>query len=64
MNTYQKLVKQYGYCEGLCGVNEDKENVIVSIDKESATIVTIQHNGFIRTNIYHEDGISEELFSH
>lgn len=64
MTTYDELVARYGYVQGACGINEDDENVIVSIDEESATITTLQKNGFIRTNIYHIDGINEELYSH
>lgn len=64
MTTYQELFNKHGFIEGLCGVNEDKENVIVSIDEECATIRTFQKNGFIRTNVYYKDGFSEELYSH
>lgn len=64
MTHYEELVKRHGLCDGLCGINEDGESVIVSIDEESATIRTAQSNGFMRTNIYHKDGTSEELFSH
>jgi hypothetical protein len=63
-STYEELVAKHGHIEGYCGVNEDKENVVVSIDDECATIVTFQKNGFIRTNIYHKDGTNEELYSH
>jgi len=61
---YEELLKRHGYCEGLSGMNEDGELVIVSIDHERAVIKTSQHNGWIRTNIYHKDGTSEELFDH
>ena len=64
MDKYTELRKKYGLCEGLCGNNEDGEHVIVSIDKEKATIRTAQHNGFIRTNVYWKDGTYEELYSH
>ena len=66
MTDYERLLKKHGKCEGLCGVNEDGENVIVSIDDRTATIRTFQKNGFIRINVYHndDDGTSEELFEH
>ena len=61
---YDLLLQKYGYCDALCGNNEDGELVIVSIDKEKATIKTSQHNKFIRVNIYWKDGTSEELYEH
>lgn len=64
MNTYDELLKRHGYCEGLCGNNEDGEHVIVSIDKEKAIVKTAQYNGFIRVNVYWKDGTYEELYEH
>ena len=64
MDRYQELLKKHGYCEALCGVNEEYENVMLSIDKESACVRTLQKNGWIRINIYHKDGTYEELYEH
>ena len=63
MTTYEKLVKKHGYIDtAKCGINEDGEDVIVSIDEESACVRTLQKNGWMRINIYYPDGTSEELF--
>ena len=65
MNDYEELVAKYGYIEEYqCGKNEDGENVMVSIDKDCACIRTYQRNGFVRVNIYHNDGTIEELYEH
>ena len=62
MTTYSKLKHQFGYCEGMVGKNEDKEDVIVTIDKENATVVTVQANGWHRINTYWPDGTEEETY--
>ena len=59
---YKELLKQFGYCEALCGTNEDNENVIVSIDKECASVRTLQNNCWQRINIYYKDGTEEEYY--
>lgn len=62
MTTYEKLKNQFGYCEALVGVNEDNENVIVSIDKECASVRTLQSNRWQRINIYYKDGLEDEVY--
>ena len=62
MTTYQRLVKKHGYVEGLVGVNEDGEYAMVTIDKECATIATVQDNSWTRINVYYPDGTEEELY--
>ena len=47
----------------LSGDNADGEPVIVSINKTNISIKTCQHNGWMRTNIYHSDGTTEELYN-
>ena len=64
MTDYERLLKKHGKCEGLCGVNEDGENVIVSIDDRLAEVKTLQKNGWIRVNTYWYDGTSEETYIH
>ena len=59
---YEKLVKQFGYCEGMVGKDEDNDSVIVSIDKKCATIRTLQDNGWARINVYWKDGTVEEYY--
>lgn len=60
--NYDYLYKKYGLVRGLVTQNSDGENVIVTIDEESACLRTFQHNDWIRTNIYYPDGTSEELY--
>ncbi len=65
MTRYEELVNQFGYIEAGVGMNDDGENVIVSIDKKCASVRTIQHNSkFQRVNIYYPDGTEEELYEH
>lgn len=63
MTYYQELVRKHGFVEGYTGRNEDGLFVIVTIDSESASIRTLQENGWIRENIYYPDGTEEELYS-
>ena len=62
MTTYQQLVDKYGFIDGLVGTNENDECVMVSIDDDTATLRTIQENGWNRINVYHKDGTEEELY--
>lgn len=62
MTHYEELLNQFGYCEGMVGADIDGDNVIVTIDEESAEVKTLQKNGWIRINIYYPDGASEELY--
>lgn len=45
------------------GENEEGEKVVVSVNKDNITVQTFQKNDWVRTNIYHEDGYNEEMFS-
>ncbi len=64
MTTYEELLEKYGMIpDTRVGVNENGENVIVSIDEECACITTMQHNRWMRTNIYYPDGWEEEYYS-
>lgn len=63
MTTYETLFKEHGFCEGLVGINSSGEKVIVTIDKESASVRTLQDNGWIRENTYYPDGTEEEMYS-
>lgn len=64
MTTYDKYRQQFGLIDNLVGTNEKKENLIVSIDEEKVEIMTIQSNGYARTNVYWKDGTEEELYDH
>ncbi len=63
MIRYDELKAEFGYVEGLVGNNEDNQVIIVTIDEESASIRTLQENGWIRENIYYRDGSEEELYT-
>ena len=43
--------------------NDDGEDVLISVFDDRIVMETYQENGFIRTNILHEDGTTEELFT-
>lgn len=62
MTYYEELFKKFGYVEGQVGVNELGEHVIVSIDEDAASVRTLQRNGWMRINIYYEDGGEEETY--
>lgn len=59
---YKELYEQFGLVEGQIGVNIDDEYVMLTIDEESATVSTLQENGWIRVNIFYPDGTEEELY--
>jgi len=50
----------------LSAVNEDGENVIVDCGRDEDggyfRLSALQANGWIRVNVYHEDGTLEEMF--
>ena len=46
----------------LSGKNEVGENLIISINKDNITVQTLQNNGWVRTNVYYDDGVIEELY--
>ena len=65
------LLRQTGFSESdlpLLGKNEDGESVIVSaitniFDGSTAfKLETAQDNGWMRINIFYQDGTSEELY--
>lgn len=44
------------------GTNENGENVIIEVVKDSVTVKTFQSNGWERINTYYRDGSIEELY--
>lgn len=60
---YQKLLAKYGYIEGGVGTDEDGDTVMVTIDKESAEVKTLQKNGWMRVHTYYPDGTITESFT-
>ena len=46
----------------LFGKNEDGESVLISVNKDNITVETFQDNGWVRQNVYWEDGTTEELY--
>lgn len=58
-----KLMDEYGDSDTMfSGTNENGEDVRFSIFHEKIVVVTNQHNGWVRKNIYWRDGTREELF--
>lgn len=58
-----ELMDEYGDSDFLIdAINENSEEVEISIFKERINTVTFQHNGWIRKNVYWRDGTREELF--
>ncbi len=57
------LMEKYGNSESpYWGENESGEPVIISIFPDRIAVVTVQENGWCRTNIYYADGTIEETF--
>ena len=53
----RKLIELYGDSElPFGGVNEDGEDVLVSISKTGIVVRTNQKNGWVRVNYYDENG--------
>lgn len=58
-----EIMKHYNeFPMPLAGKNEDNENILISINEHNITVQTFQNNGWLRTNIYHDDGTIEELY--
>lgn len=59
----RELMEEYGDSKTeKFGSNELGENIGISIFKDKIVVVTYQSNGWIRKNIYYQDGSREELF--
>lgn len=59
----RKLMDEHGDSEfPFSGRNEQMEEVTISIAKDRIDVVTFQHNGWTRRNVYWRDGTREELF--
>lgn len=57
------LMKKHGNSElPFVGQNEDGESVEISICTDNISVRTFQNNGWVRLNVYHDDGYCEELF--
>ena len=58
------LMAQYGDSEEMMfGDNENGETIQISIFSDHIVVVTMQHNGWVRKNIYYKDSYdSEELY--
>lgn len=67
LSTYQD-VKDFTTNQAPYGIaeNEDEELIIITHTNEEDdkyyTVETYQNNGWIRKNIFHEDGTTEELY--
>lgn len=62
-NEREKIMNEHEMFDTpLVGVNDDDENVIVTVFEDRIEFVTYQKNGWCRINIYHRDGTYEELY--
>ena len=54
------LMKEFGESQtAYSGVNEDGEDVLLSIYSDHVIVFTNQHNGWVRVNYYDADGYAE-----
>lgn len=59
----RRIMDEHGDIEvPFFGDNENLEEVMVSVAKDRIDVVTYQHNGWTRRNVYWRDGTREELF--
>lgn len=60
-----ELMKRADEFKEMCfGKNTEGEDVTISVNKDNIIVATSQHNGYIRTNIYYDDGLSEEMYEY
>ncbi len=58
-----ELIKRHEeFSEPWTGKNEEGETMQISVNKDNITVLTYQHNNWIRENVYHEDGTVEEMY--
>ncbi len=63
LDGMRKLMDEHGDSEfPFDGMNENMEQVSISISTERIDAVTYQHNGWTRRNVYWRDGTREELY--
>lgn len=63
LDGMRKLMNEHGdSVSPFDGMNENMEQVSISIAKERIDVVTYQHNGWTRRNVYWRDGTREELY--
>ena len=61
-DSYASLNAQLGSSEQMFGKNGSGEHVIINRGEHVIYTETIQRNGWMRINAYHEGGTVEELF--
>lgn len=62
-NGMLEVMDKYGESDNIYhGVNENLEDVTISVFHDHISITTYQSNGRVRKNIYWRDGTNEELF--
>lgn len=63
LDAMRALMDQYGAQNAVfAGPNEHGEETTMSITRNNIMCETLQHNGWVRRNIYWRDGSSEEAF--
>lgn len=59
----RRVMDEYGESEfPFFGENENLEETMISVCKERIDVVTFQHNGWTRRDVYWRDGTREELY--
>ena len=54
------LMREFGDSEtAFSGVNENGEDILISIATGSIVVSTYQHNGWVRVNYYNADGYDD-----
>ena len=56
MNTYGNIGHD------IFGMSSNRESMVISIHPDKIVANTYQRNGWVRQNVYHRDGETEELF--
>lgn len=59
----RRLMDEYGTVTApFVSMNEDAEHIFIHVSKDRIDVVTLQHNGWTRRNVYWRDGTREELY--
>lgn len=62
LDAMRRFMKERARKFPYVGTNEDGERILLNISSDSITLVTLQSNNWVRTNIYYPDGSSEEMY--
>ena len=58
-----QVMNTYGHIgHDIFGMNSNGESMVIAIHSDKIIANTYQRNGWVRQNVYHRDGETEELF--